>query len=328
MKVLSAVFGVVMAAGAVLSSAHANAQGFPAKPVTIVVGYAAGGPSDTIARLIAPAMSAKLGQQVIIENTAGAGGTLGIKRVAKAAADGYTILISHISHASSASLYKNLDYDPVEDFAPIGLVTDGAMALIANANFAPKSMAELVSHIRANGDKVTFAHAGIGSGAHLCALILQSALKAKLTQVAYRGTGPALNDIVGGQVDLSCDQVTNVMGQFDGGKIRIYGVTSKERLGGKLKDTPTAAEGGLPELKITLWHGLYAPKGTPPDALKALQDALHAALDDPLFKQRMQDLVTTAATREQAQPAVLRARLEAEIKLWRELITAAGVAAE
>ena len=324
MKLYAAALGAALT----VAASPLQAQTFPVKPVTIVIGYAAGGPSDTIARLIAPAMSQKLGQQVLIENTAGAGGTLGIKRVAKSPADGYTILISHISHASSASLYKTLDYNPVEDFAPIGLVTDGAMALIANAGYAPKSMAELIKHVQANGDKVTFAHAGIGSGSHLCALILQSALKAKLTQVAYRGTGPAMNDIVGGQVDLSCDQVTNVMGQFDGGKVRIYGVTSKDRLGGKLRDTPTTAEGGLPDLKITLWHGLYAPKGTPPDVMKALQEALHAALDDANFKQRMQDLVTTAATKEQAQPAVLKARLEAEIKLWRELISAAGVSAE
>jgi tripartite-type tricarboxylate transporter receptor subunit TctC len=305
----------------------AAAQGFPSRPITLIVPFAAGGPTDTIARLTAQGMSQKLNQQVVVENVAGAGGTVALRRVAKSAADGYTLLISHINHASTATLYPKLDYDSVKDFAPIGLVTDGAMGIVANTAFAPSTMPDLLAHLRANPGRISYAHAGVGSGAHLCGLLLQSVANVKVTEVPYRGTGPALNDIVAGQVDLLCDQVTNIMGQIDGGRIKVYAVTSADRLTPRLKDVPTVRESGLKEFEITVWHGLYAPAGTPKAVIDTLNAALNVAITDPTFQARMGDLATRPATPAEATPAALQAKLEKEVAMWREVIGKAGITA-
>lgn len=321
-------FRFLIAIAAVTCSAGlAAAQGFPTRPITLIVPFAAGGPTDTIARLTAQGMSQKLNQQVVVENVAGAGGTVAIRRVAKSAADGYTLLISHINHASTATLYPKLDYDSVKDFAPIGLVTDGAMAFVANTTFAPATMPDLIAHLRANPGRTSYAHAGVGSGAHLCGLLLQSVANVKVTEVPYRGTGPALNDIVAGQVELLCDQITNIMGQIDGGRIKVYGVTSADRVTPRLKDVPTVRESGLPNFEITVWHGLYAPAGTPKPVIDALNAALNVAIADATFQARMSDLATRPATPAEATPAALQAKLEREVALWREVITKAGVSA-
>lgn len=316
------------AAVAFCLTAPATAQTFPSKPIVIVVPFAAGGPTDTIARLIGQGIAQRLSAQVIVENTAGAGGTTAIRRVAKAEPDGHTLLVSHVNHASTASLYKKLDYDAVADFAPIGLITDGAMAFVANVASPANSMADVVRLAKERGEKLTYAHAGVGSGSHLCGLLFQSALKVKLTEIPYRGTGPALNDIVANQVDLLCDQVTNVAGQIDGGRIKVLGVTSRERLAPKLKDVPTVGESALPGFEVTVWHGLYAPKGTPGPVVVRLNEALNAAIADATFQQRMADLSTTPASPRQATPDALRAKLEAEVKSWRDIFAAAGVSAE
>ncbi len=316
-----------VAAGFVLLAASlCPASAFPTKPITLVVPFAPGGPSDTIARLFAAAMSQSLGAQIIVENIAGAGSTVGIGRVAKAEPDGHTLLLSHISHATTATLYRKLTYDPRGDFAPIGMVTDGAFVLVARKDFAPATLAEVFAKVKAEGDKLSYAHAGVGSGAHLCGLMIMQALGTKMTQVPYRGTGPAMNDLVSGKVDLLCDQITSALPQINGKAVKAYAVTSAEPAKGL--DLPTIAASGIPGFKITIWHGLYAPKGTPEAAISRLNTALNAALKDPMIVQRLDQLATIPATEVQAKPAFLRKQLDEEITAWKKIIEAAGVYAD
>lgn len=302
------------------------ALAFPTKPITIVVPFAAGGPSDTIARLFAASMGKTLGGQVIVENVAGAGSTIGIGRVAKAEGDGHTLLASHISHATTPSLYKNLTYDPIGDFAPVGMMTDGAFVLVGKKDFAAPDIKAVFEKIRADGEKIAYAHAGVGSGSHLCGLIIMNAMGKKMTEVPYRGTGPALNDIVGGKVDLLCDQITSALPQIQGGSVKAYAVTSKARVAAL--NLPTIAESGIPSFEITIWHGLYASKGTPPDVIAKLNAALKTALKDPLVLQRLEQLSTVPASEAQADPAFLKQRLTSEIANWKKIIETAGVAAQ
>jgi tripartite-type tricarboxylate transporter receptor subunit TctC len=221
----------IMLAALALFTGHAAAQtDFPSRPITIIVPFAAGGPTDTVARLIAESMTQTLGQQVIVENAGGAGGTIGATRVARAKPDGYTLLLHHIGHATSATLYRKLPYDPAKDFAGIGLITDVPMTLIAKPDFGPGNIGELIAHLKANKEKVTLANAGLGSVSHLCGMLLQEAVGAQMTTVPYRGTGPAMNDIMGGQVDLVCDQTTNTTGPISAGKVKAYAVTTRDRL--------------------------------------------------------------------------------------------------
>lgn len=306
--------------------AQGAAQAFPTKPITFVVPFAAGGPSDTIARLFAASMSQKIGGQIIVENVAGAGSTVGIARVAKADADGHTLLVSHISHATTATLYRKLPYDPIADFAPVGMMTDGAFVLVSRKDFGTDSLPQLFAKLKADGEKVSYAHAGVGSGSHLCGLMLMGQLGVKMTQIPYRGTGPAMNDLVSGKVDVLCDQITSALPQIQGNVIKAYAVTSTEPVKGLT--LPTLAASGLPGFRATVWHGLYAPKGTPPAVIGQLNKALKEALKDPVILQRLAQLSTDVATDAQADPTFLGKHLVSEIAAWKKIIDTAGVYAD
>ena len=282
---------LLLAVAALVGAATAQADEFPSKPVTIVVPFAAGGPTDTVARLVAQAMSVNLKQTVLIENVGGAGGTVGAGRVARAPGDGYTLLLHHIGHATAPSLYRKLAYDPVSDFEPIGLITDVPMTFVARKDFPAKNMQDLITYVKANKDKVTYANAGIGSASHLCGMLFMTSIQTDLTTVPYKGTGPAMNDLLGGQVDFMCDQTTNTTSQIKGGKIKAYAVTSKAKVPA-LPDLPTVDSSGVPGFEVGSWHGLYAPKGTPTPVVDRLTKALQAALQDATVKQRFADLGT------------------------------------
>ncbi len=305
----------------------AAAQSYPTKSITMIVPFAAGGPTDTVARLIGQSMSKTLGRTIVIENVGGAGGTLGAARAAKAAPDGYTVFLHHIGQSTAPTLYRELPYDAVNDFAPIGLVTDVPMTLVAKADFPPDDLASLVEYVKKNRDKVSYANAGIGAASHLCGMLFMSAIGTELTTVAYRGTGPAMNDLLGGQVDLMCDQTTNTASQIKAGKIKVYAVTTSTRVP-SLPDVPTSAEAGLPGLRVGVWHGLYAPKGTPRPVVEKLAEALRSALEDGNVKQRFSELGTEPVKKDRATPAALQAHLEAEIAKWAPIIKKAGIYAD
>ncbi len=302
----------------------AFAQGYPTRPVTMVVPFAAGGPSDAIARLLAQSMSATLGQQVIIENVAGAGGTAGAARVARAEPDGQTLLIHHIALPAAASLYKNLPYDTARDFETLGLVNLGPMVLITRKDYGAGGPAELFARLKADGQKTTMGHAGIGSNAHLCGLLLQQALGVKVTEVAYRGTGPAMTDLMGGQIDMLCDQSTNAVPQVQAGTVKAFAVTSATRLD-VLPSVPTMQEAGVKGFEFVIWHGLYAPRGTPAATLAALGRALRIALDDKTIQERFAGFGTQIFPAAELTAAAHRARFEREIATWREVVAKSGV---
>jgi len=308
-------------------TAAAAAQDFPSRPVTIVVPFAAGGPSDAIARLLAVSMGTTLGQQVVIENVAGAGGTTGAARVAKAEPDGHTLLIHHVALPAGAALYKNLPYDTATAFEPVGLVNTGHMVLVSKKDFPAKNAKELFAYLKTSGDKVLIATAGVGSNSHICGILLGQSLGFKPSFVAYRGTGPAMNDLVAGQVDLLCDQSTTAVPQIQGGTVLAHAVTSKERLEA-IKNVPTAAESGLPAFDLTIWHGLYAPKGTPKARIAILHRALQKALDDPTVAARFAAVGTFTYPAEERSPEAHRKRFLAEIERIAALTKAAGVEAQ
>ncbi|OON62834.1 hypothetical protein B0920_05210 [Massilia sp. KIM] len=312
---------------AMFGAGLAQAQGYPTKTITMIVPFAAGGPTDTVARLVAQSMGNTLKQQIIIENVGGAGGTIGAARVAKAAPDGYTIFLHHIGHSTAPSLYRKLSYNAQNDFETIGLVTDVPMTLVARKDFPAKDFKELLAYVKANKDKVTYAHAGLGSASHLCGMLLQTAIGVDLTTVAYKGTGPAMNDLLGGQVDIMCDQTTNTTSQIKGGKIKVYGVTTKAPLAA-LPGVPTLASSGLPNFEVAVWHGMYAPKGTPKQVIDTLSNALRGALKDPTVKQRFADLGTEPVADERARPEALRAHVKSEIDRWGPIIHKAGAYAD
>ena len=310
------------ALGAAIFATPAVAE-YPERAITMIVPFSAGGPTDTVTRLVAESMSKDLGQQVVVENVGGAGGTLGAGRVAKADADGYTLLLHHIGMATSATLYRKLAYDPLGDFDYVGLVTEVPMVIVSKPDFEPKDLKELITYVKANADKVNYANAGIGAASHLCGMLFMSAIETKLTAVPYKGTGPALTDLMGGQVDLMCDQTTNTTNQIKEGKIKAYATTTPERLDA-LKDVPTAAEAGLANFEVGIWHGVYAPKGTPQAALDKLTASLQKALKDPVVVERFASLGTAPVSEADATPAALKAKLESEIARWKPVIEAAG----
>lgn len=316
-----------LAAGAVLLANSALAQGYPERQITMVVPFAAGGPTDTVGRLVAEKMSEDLGQQIIVENVGGAGGTLGAQQVAEAEPDGYTILLHHIGMATAPTLYRELAFDPVADFAPVGLVTEVPMTLVARADFEPADMASLVQYVKDNADTITMANAGIGAASHLCGMLFMQAVDAPIVTVPYRGTGPAMTELVGGQIDIMCDQTTNTTEQIKGGTIKAYAVTTPERLD-ILPDLPTVAEAGLPDMEVSVWHGIYAPAGTPQEAIDRLSGALQTALADPDVAAQLAELGTAPSPAEDATPAALQARLAEEIERWRPVIEEAGVYAD
>ena len=305
----------------------ASADEYPSKVITLVVPFSAGGPTDTVARLIAQPMSKTLGQTVIIENVGGAGGTIAAARVARANPDGYTIFLHHIGHATSATLYKNLTYNVLNDFETLGLVTPVPMTLIAKKDFPAKDIKEFISYVKANKDKITYGNAGIGAASHLCGMLFMSAIDTQFTTVSYKGTGPAMNDLLGGVFDFMCDQTTNTTGQIQGGKVKAYAVTSKARVP-SLKDLPTLNESGLKNFEVSVWHGLYAPKGTPKPIVEKISAALRVALQDESVKQRFAELGTEPEPADRATPAAHRAHLKAEVAKWAPIIKKAGVYAD
>lgn len=310
-------------AGALLAG-PGLAQDYPTRTITMNMPYSAGGPGDTIARLLAQGMSGPLKQQVIVENTTGAGGSIGSAKVAASPPDGYNLLLIHISHATNPALYPKLKYDPIKDYEPIGLVVDLPSVFVARKDLPAANLEELIAYMKANREKVNYAHAGIGSAAHLCGLLLASAIGAQPTQIAYRGAGPAMNDMMSGQVDVMCDQIVNVVGNVDGGTIKGYAVTSTERAPA-LPKLPTTAEAGLPNFTYTVWYGLFAPKGTPKPVIDKLVAALNVALKDETVKSRLAGLGVQPVSPERAQPEALAAHLKSEIDKWTPIIKAAGV---
>ncbi|HEV7435236.1 MAG TPA: tripartite tricarboxylate transporter substrate-binding protein [Pseudorhizobium sp.] len=323
MKTLNAIIGATALAAATLFSAVAGAQTYPDRTITMVVPFSAGGPTDTVARLVAEAMSKDLGQQVIIENVGGAGGTLGAARVANAEADGYTVLLHHIGMATSDTLYRKLPYETLDAFEYVGLVTEVPMTIVARKDLEPTDLKGLIEYAKASKDTVTVANAGIGAASHLCGMLFMSAIETPLVTVPYKGTGPAMTDLLGGQVDIMCDQTTNTTKQIQGGTIKAYAVTSPERLD-VLKDVPTAAEGSLSDFQVSIWHGIYAPKGTPEEAVNRLSEALKVALADPNVAARFAELGTEPSPQSDATPEALKAKLEGEIARWKPVIEAAG----
>lgn len=318
---------LLSATAALLIAGAAHGQDYPTGPVTVIVPFSAGGPTDTVTRLVADPMSKSLGQQVIIQNVGGAGGTLGATQAAKSAADGYTLLLHHIGMSTAPSLYEALAYDPQTDFEPIGIVTSVPMTLIARKDFPPNTLEELIAYVKENAGTVTYANAGIGAASHLCGMLFMSAIETEVVTVPYQGTGPAMTDILGGQVDFMCDQTTNTTGQILGGEVKAYAVTSPERLA-NLPDVPTTAEAGLPDFNLGIWHGLYAPAGTPEDALAKLNEALKVAVADPTVAERFAELGTAPAAPEEVTPEALSQLLADQTELWKPLIEAAGAAAQ
>ncbi|TCS68603.1 tripartite-type tricarboxylate transporter receptor subunit TctC [Sulfuritortus calidifontis] len=312
---------------AAMAFGAASADDYPSKPITMIIPFSAGGPTDTVGRLIAQPMSTYLKQQVVIENVGGAGGTLAAGRVARSAPDGYTIFLHHIGHSTAPSLYRKLPYDAINDFEPIGLVTSVPMTIVARKDFPAKDIKELIAYVKANKDKVTYANAGLGSASHLCGMLFMTAIQTDLTTVPYKGTGPAMNDLLGGQVDFMCDQTTNTTSQIKGGKIRAYAVTTRNRVA-SLPDLPTLHESGLPGFEVTVWHGIYAPKGTPKPVIDKLTKALAFSLKDETVKQRFGDLGTEPVDPSQVTPAALRSLLRSEIDKWSPIIKKAGVYAD
>jgi tripartite-type tricarboxylate transporter receptor subunit TctC len=304
----------------------AAAEGYPDGDITFVVPFSAGGPTDTVTRLIAEPMSQELGASIIVQNVEGAGGTIAAGEVAAANPDGYTVLMHHIGMSTAPSLYADLGYDPLEDFKTIGLVTEVPMTVVARSDFEPETMEELIEYVQDNADSITLANAGIGAASHLCGLLLQEALGVELTEVPYEGTGPALTDLVAGQVDLMCDQTTNTTGQIQAGKIKAYAVTTEEPVE-SLPDLPTTADAGLPELQVGVWHALYVPAETPDEIVQKLSDALKVALGDENVIKQLGDLGAAPSSEEDATPEAHRQRLEDQIELWRPIIEDAGVAA-
>ncbi|MCX7892221.1 MAG: tripartite tricarboxylate transporter substrate binding protein BugD [Burkholderiales bacterium] len=313
----------LLALAALVAAAGAQAQTYPTKPITMIVPFAAGGPTDTVARTIGGAMQKSLGQTVLVENVGGAGGTLGAERVARAAPDGYPILLHHIGMSTAPALYRNLRFKPMEDFVPIGLVADVPMTMIARGNFPPNNFKEFLAYVKANKDKLSYANAGLGSASHLCGLLFMSRIETDFVTVPYKGTAPAMNDLLGGQVDFMCDQTTNTTGQIKGGKVKAYAVTSSTRVP-SLPDLPTIAESGIPGFEVVVWHGVYAPKGTPKAVQDKLVAALQDALKDPTVKQRFNDLGTDPVPQSKATPEALAAQLKSEIAKWGPIIQKAG----
>ncbi|SIT53763.1 conserved exported hypothetical protein [Mesorhizobium prunaredense] len=316
-------FAAALAAAVTLYSFAAGAQTYPERTITVVVPFSAGGPTDTVTRLVAEAMSKDLGQQIIVENVGGAGGTLGAGRVASAEPDGYTLLLHHIGMATSATLYRKLAYDTLNSFEYVGLVTEVPMTIVGRKDLEPTDLKGLVDYAKANKDTVTVANAGIGAASHLCGMLFMSAIGTPLVTVPYKGTGPAMTDLLGGQVDIMCDQSTNTTKQIQGGTIKVYAVTSAERLD-VLPDVPTTTEAGLPEVQVGIWHGLYAPKGTPAEVTERLSKSLQVALKDPNVVARFAELGTKPSSEADATPAALKAKLEGEIARWKPIIEAAG----
>jgi tripartite-type tricarboxylate transporter receptor subunit TctC len=316
------------AAAALLAlPAVAWAQAYPTKPITMIVPFAAGGPSDTLGRLTAEHLGRTLGQQVIVENVGGAGGTIGTERASRATPDGYTIFQHHGALTAAPALYANLKYDTRTAFEYIGLINTGPMVLTSRKTLETKTAKDLLAHVKQGNDKVTIAHAGVGSNSYMCALMIIQSTGAKPGLVPYRGTGPAMQDLVSGQVDVLCDQATTATPQIQAGTIKPYLVTSKQRLDA-LKDVPSYVEAGIADFEMTIWNGLYAPKGTPKAVLDRLHDALQKFIDDPKIVERFALTGTVPFGKDMRSPDVHKNHVEAELVRYAAMVKAAGVKAQ
>jgi tripartite-type tricarboxylate transporter receptor subunit TctC len=320
---------LLILAAAIASAFAANAQTYPgSKPVSIVVPFAAGGPTDRVARDLAIAMAKQIpGSNFVVENAAGAGGTIGANKVAKAAPDGHTLLLFHIGMAATPALYRRLPYNALNDFEYLGMVNDVPMTLIGKPQLPANTYRDFENYIRANTGKLNLAHAGLGSASHICGLMWQSALQTKeaMTTIPFGGTGPAMTALIGGQVDVMCDQTTNTTGQIEAGRVKAFAVTTAKPLSGHklLKDYPTLQEMGLKGFNLTIWHGLYAPKGTPPPITKMLNEALKKSLKDPDFIKKNEGLGAIVVTDKRMEPAEHKAFVAAEITKLKAAVDAA-----
>ncbi len=309
----------------------AHAADFPKDhPITLVVPFAAGGPTDRVARDLAEAMRKPLGgATILVDNAAGAGGSIGANKVAKSNPDGYTLLVHHIGMATMPTLVRNIPFKVESDFEYLGMINDVPMTIIGKPTLPGSTFKDLTAWIGKNKGQINLANAGVGSASHLCGLLFQTALKTDMTAVPYKGTGPAMTDLIGGQVDLMCDQTTNTSVQIEAGKVKAFAVTTAKRLTTPaLKDLPTLQESGLKNFQVTIWHGLYAPKGTPVDIQKKLNDALKVALKDPDFIKRQEALGAVIVSDKRSEPAEHRKFVTAEIAKWSPIIKAAGVYAD
>jgi tripartite-type tricarboxylate transporter receptor subunit TctC len=313
---------------ALITGAHADS--YPSKPITIVVPFSAGGPTDRVARDLAEALRKPLGgATLIVDNAAGAGGSIGANKVAKAAPDGYTLLLHHIGMGTMPSLVRNIPFKVESDFEYLGMINDVPMTLIGKPALPANNYKELAGWIAANKGKINLGNAGIGSASHLCGLLFQNALQVDMTTVPYKGTAPAMSDLIGGQIDLMCDQTTNTTSQIEGKKVKAFAVTTAKRVSTpSLKDLPTLQESGIKGFEVTIWHGLYAPKGTPADVQTKLNNALKAALKDPEFIKKQEGLGAVVVTDKRMEPAEHKKFVAAEIAKWSPVIKAAGVYAD
>lgn len=320
----------VLLAGLATFSLGAGAQqAWPDRPISLVVPFAAGGPTDVVARMLAIPMGKALGQPVTVENAVGAGGTIAATKVARAQPNGYTVFLHHMGMSTAPALYKKLQFDPLKDFEYIGQVVDVPMTLLARKDFPASNFQELQAHLKREGNKVSLANAGLGAVSHLCGLLFQSAMGVELTTVPFGGTGPAMNALLGSQVDLLCDQTTNTTSQIEGKKVKAYAVTTAKRLTTPaLKDLPTLDEAGQKNFQVTIWHGMYAPKGTPAAVQKKLNDALKVALKDPEFLKKQEGLGAVVVSDKRSDPAEHKKFVQAEIAKWSPVIKAAGVYAD
>jgi tripartite-type tricarboxylate transporter receptor subunit TctC len=308
-------------------AASAGAQQYPTRNISMIVPFAAGGPTDTVARVLGQAMGKSLGQTVIVENRPSAGGILGPEQVKNAKPDGYTILIHHIGMATTPTLYRQLRYNPLTDFEYIGLVNEVPMTIVAKPQMQAKNLQEFLAYIKANKAKVNYANAGVGAASHLCGMLFMSAIQTDFQTIPYKGTGPAMNDLIGGQVDFMCDQTTSTTSHIKAGKVKAYGVTAAKRVS-SLPDLPTLQEQGLKGADVAIWHGLYAPKGTPKPVMDKLVSSLQEALKDATVNQRFTELGAVTFPADKQTPAALQAHLKSEIDKWAPLIKKAGVYAD
>lgn len=319
-----------LAAAATIALAMASAahtQTYPAKQITQIVVFAAGGPSDTLGRLLADHIGRQLGQQIVIENVAGAGGTTGTERAAKAAADGYTILTHHNGLTTAPALYSNLRFDPRTAFEPMGLINTGPMVLISRKTLETKTLQELVAFLKEKGTGATIGFAGVGSNSYVCATLLQQQIGVKLSMVPYRGTGPAMTDLVAGQIDVLCDQATTAVPQIEGGTVKAYVVTDAKRLAG-LKDVPSNAEAGLPGLKHVIFNAAYVPKGTPKEVIDTWNAAIGKFVSDPAVIERFAATGTVPFPPEMRSPAAHAKFLDEQFDFYAKLFAAANVKKE
>ena len=312
------------------SGVHAADYPLKDKVITIVVPFAAGGPTDRVARDLAEAMRKPLGGgTIVVDNAAGAGGSIGANKVAKASPDGYTLLLHHIGMATMPTLVRNIPFKVESDFEYLGMINDVPMTLIGKPALPANNYKELASWINQNKGKINLGNAGVGSASHLCGLLFQNALKTDMTPVPYKGTAPAMTDLIGGQIDIMCDQTTNTSSQIEGKKVKAFAVTTDKRLTTPaLKDLPTLQESGLKDFQVTIWHGLYAPKGTPAAVTKKLNDALKVALKDPDFVKKQEGLGAVVTSDNRVEPAEHKKFVAAEIAKWSPIIKAAGVYAD